>query len=446
LRRRAGLGGLAVLLLAASPAGAAPRPIYGGELALDSAPPPARDPSTPARDVPTWLVRLHALEPLYRSRPGGELEPVLANGPPRLEKGALVVPVRPGVVAHDGSPVDGAAVAGWLEALRGAPGRPELIRAFMSGPVTTTPDGTEVRVPWSGDLEAAKAALRDPALRWWASRPSGAVGSGPFRFTPRRDEDEPALVAFEAHRDGRPFLDAVTLSPDLAGVAARTAGHVQPDARGPFEATWYLAVGPGLARARPELAAALDGALDRRRLLGRFGAAPLRPAPARADREADGTIRAVPPLTERSLLALDALPADYVERLQLELTRLGVRVTVERVPGSVVDARRRDGAFDLLLDRVVEPGPLRVEPGPNASGASTGAPTTPQRRVLQLFGGTGSTQDLVDLGVVELARGRLSIAGPPLPSGAWLDLANAWVDATDAGEAPRSASPGEPAP
>ena len=437
--------GLAAVLLAASPAGAAPRPIYGGQLAVETARAPAVDPAAPSRDVPAWLIRLHALEPLYRARADGALEPVLAAGPPRLEDGELVIPVRAGVVAHDGSTIDAGAVARWLEMVRATPTGPARLAPFMSGPVTGHRDAAEVRVPWAGDLDDAKAALRDPALRWWASTPAGVIGSGPFRVAPTAGGGRGGLAAFDEHRDGRPFLDAVHLSAGLARVAGSSAGHVQPDVAGAFEAAWYLAVGPELERRHPGLAAALDGALDRARLVGRFGATRLRPTPADAGRRSDGEPRTPPRIADRSLLALDALPADFVERLQLELTRVGVRVTVERVPASILDARRRDGAYDILVDRVVEPRAPPGAPGPEHAGPSDEAAsrTATQRRLRQLFRGSGSTEPLVDLGVVELARGRLAVAGPPLPSAAWLDLANTWVARPEPSRAEPS---GEPAP
>jgi len=268
-----------------------------------------------------------------------------------------VIPIRPGVSDHAGSPVGARAVADWLDRVRTNPCL-ALFDGAGLGPVEPEADdaGGRVRLPWRAGADAARTALADPALRYAAGRPD-APGTGPFveDGSPRRMR----LEAWPRHREGRPYLDALALvarSPFEASSRSDRGGadvvlETASGSRG-FRRLWYLAVAPKFAARRPGIAPRLRTHIDRARVLGRladaasFDAPAPSAAPPRSARTVDSAVR---------LLAPESAPDAVVDRLQLELLQLGIRARVHRAPAHGVDAARQGGRYDLLFDGLVEP-------------------------------------------------------------------------------------------
>jgi MarR-like DNA-binding transcriptional regulator SgrR of sgrS sRNA len=179
----------------------AARPQYGGTLRIQTrAAIRSLDPAVAAtdRDEANLVARLRPLvfETLVRIDPTGGVRPVLAESWQADASGARWrFRVRPGVILHDGTPLEAWKVAAALRTTA------TMWNVSTDGDVVIVePKSPEAGVPW---------ALADPRYAIAVRRSATElVGSGPFRID-RLETSRVSLRAHDAHWAGRPFVDAV---------------------------------------------------------------------------------------------------------------------------------------------------------------------------------------------------------------------------------------------
>jgi ABC-type oligopeptide transport system substrate-binding subunit len=333
-------------------------------------------------------------EPLYAIDSGGELVPVLAREAPRLEGNQLIVPLKDDVVFHDGRPMTPELVARWLRGLADESTRASYVVLPVKGAreALAADPRAEVRIDPRPELGAVVFTLAEPYpdyARLLASPQAAIVsptassgmpgpGTGPWRIAGRAPQapDQITLEPFLGHRDGRPFLDSLVLresSSRFGAVTEMKKGEAAvvfapPDLRStkrheiiPWTKGSYpdeivvLSIGRQIEALRtPEAHRAISAALNRgvlaRRLLGQ-GA---EPASTLLGEDRKEEAPAQPPGRARIDATLLVSKDDRVlhriaERVQLDLLRAGVTVVIDRIPPNVLDARRRDRRYDLLL-------------------------------------------------------------------------------------------------
>jgi peptide/nickel transport system substrate-binding protein len=177
-------------------------------------------------------------DPLYRLGAGGELEPALATALPRVSGDGLTVriPLRKGVLFHDGTPFDAAAMVFSLERFLAigtlsyllddrissvrASGSHEL-ELRLKRPTTVLPEllSTINLTPVS------PTAYRDHADKALIDR---FVGTGPYRLTAFSDQQQ-RLEPFSAYWGPRPLnrgIDLISLGNSTALFGAMRSGEV----------------------------------------------------------------------------------------------------------------------------------------------------------------------------------------------------------------------------
>lgn len=386
---------------------AAPRTPYGGNAVMFVyGAPLSLDPRAVSTQADATLSAL-LFEPLYTLDRDNNLVPVLARAQPELRGNTLYVPLRTDVVFHDQKPLTASAVAQHFLSLADERSNASFVIAPLRGGLARLSGDTSAKLGITArDDEAAivfellqpyehyARLLASPrAAITGAGRGSKedafglrAAGTGPFFAdnTQRSGNESLTLAPFRAHVLGRPFLDAIqvrvavsrfgTISLLRKNDAAIVFGV--PDVRAakhhtivpwdkrrlPSELT-VLAIGDGIGElATADGRRAIELALDRTTLARRFlgnGAEPastlfgeLEPSPARdaAARERAG-LRAV------MLVAQGDHEARRVaDRLQLDLLHAGITVIIEKVPAGILEARRRDRRYDLMVDTVYADG------------------------------------------------------------------------------------------
>jgi len=395
----------AVMVLAPARSRAETRPSYGGAVVGSLLGEPATaDPVAARSHADITLVGL-VFDTLFRIGPDGEAVPHLAAAPPELIATRARITIRPGVVFHDGSPLDADDVAaslrrlarsdaGWLLApvsaievngdaieltLRAA--TPELATLLAAPQASITPDG-------------AAPAPRQP------------IGSGPFRVVAlERTQRRIALAAFEGHFAGRPYLDELELRWfQDAGAEARLfetgaaqlsqrgatlfAGHQPKFAADQIESPATLLVFVGFGRRHADVTGhhdfrqALDLALPRSGFaaigsgervepavapipleLGGPGLDPTRRAgnldAARAALARAGSAVAALAPARLPQLRLDVLIDETrlddraaAERVVRALDKLGVTATITAAGATVVATRIARGECDLYIGQI----------------------------------------------------------------------------------------------
>lgn len=177
-------------------------------------------------------------DPLYRLGAGGELEPALATALPRVSGDGLTVriPLRQGVIFHDGTPFDAAAMVFSLERFLAigtlsyllddrissvrASGSHEL-ELRLKRPTTVLPEllSTINLTPVS------PTAYRDHADKALIDR---FVGTGPYRLTAFSDQQQ-RLEPFADYWGPRPLnrgIDLISLGNSTALFGAMRSGEV----------------------------------------------------------------------------------------------------------------------------------------------------------------------------------------------------------------------------
>lgn len=393
MKRLLGLSfGLLIGLLPSVPE-AAPRRPYGGAVvgyvwgrAITTRP---QDLAT----VADATVQRALYEPLYLIDESGTLVPHLAAELPAMDGNTVQVELRPGLVAHDGTPVHAAQVAAWLTDLI----RPDSRAAFVLLPVA----GARARLAGAGTPVGIQALSPTTLLfdlehpypgfgRLLASAHAGigvssGSGTGAFRLGEGATAGGVTLLPFTGHFVGRPFLDRVELRPlasrfgATAIIRRERAGlvfgvpdtgrigdeHLLPWPKHAQSEVVVLSAGDRLQGDRAALVAALDGALNRRRLARRY-----------LDQEASAadTFLGIdgPPLGGASpgrsrsatlLVAKEARAGQrFAERVQLDLHRAGVTAVIDRVSSDVLERRRRSRDYELMIDVVLPDAPGGTDP------------------------------------------------------------------------------------
>lgn len=431
---------------------AAPRTPYGGAVVgyVWGRPIATRpeDLATPADAT----VQRCLYEPLYRIDEAGALVPNLAAALPEMDETTVKVQLRPDLIAHDGTPVDARQVASWLNGLL----RPDSRAAFVLLPVA----GARARLAGAGTPVGIQAVgpttlLFDLAYphprfgRLLASAHAGigvssGAGTGPFQLGDPGPKGGVTLLPFTGHYVGRPFLARVELRPlasrfgATAIIRRERAGlvfgvpdtsriddqHLLPWPKEAHHEVLVLSAGDRLDGDRRALVAALDGALNRRRLARRY-----------LDQNATATetflgiaehpLPGGSPGRSRSATLLVAKEARagqrFAERVQLDLHRAGVTAVIDRVSSETLERRRRSRDYELMLDVVLPDGPGGTDPvdrlhGLLSIGASYGRADFVSAETLErFFSGDRKLQErlLPEIEQTLRAEGVLPIAARP---------------------------------
>ncbi|MBL0276289.1 MAG: ABC transporter substrate-binding protein [Anaeromyxobacter sp.] len=403
-RTRAALALLALLAGGhPSPAAAAPRPAYGGELHLAlPLPPRTGDPALAAQLQDTVLARALHATPLTLDA-AGRLAPGLLLEVPAPQSGgrSFRLTLREGLRFADGTPLGALDLAASLARLL----RPEVRspHAWVALPIA----GAEAVLAGRAASLAGLVVLSDRELlvsldfpfpefpAALATLPAAVVSPGGAGAGPFRPVGPDRAVASEHHWRGRPFADALTLAAADPRAAERglTSGALDLSLRPepspgasplPLLGAAYALVngrrlGPGAAAVRRVLTQ-----LDRAELARRFVRAPAEPlevllppaawagawpgpggqppsdgapgtaggAPGPAQRAAGAapapSAAGAPPL---SLLVPGWLadPRSAAERLQVKLSDAGLRVALEPLDQARYAARLAAGDYDVAL-------------------------------------------------------------------------------------------------
>lgn len=321
----------------AATARAGRRPRYGGVLRLAS----GRESDLLARNGRlAWAIHSLVFEALLRFGEADRLEPVLATDwrlayGPRRE---WAFTLRPGIRFHDGSLCTKSAVAASLdgEGLRSQSGSGSEVVA-----ASTTP------VPLFRELAEARRVVRRDS--------DSPIATGSFRIVRENAQAPAALVAFEDHWAGRPFLNEISLRPGVEDPALSVElGNADLARIEASEAPRAAQRGIRLWRSKPsellllqvdaahqKLAQALDLAVDRdaihRAMLQGEGApaAALLPDwmtgygflfPARRDLAAARGLAAGFPSIHLQFDSTDRLLNTVSSRLSLDLRPLGIAI------------------------------------------------------------------------------------------------------------------------
>jgi MarR-like DNA-binding transcriptional regulator SgrR of sgrS sRNA len=393
------------------------RPAYGGEATATLLGEPVHvDPVAARTHAEVTLAGL-VFDTLYRTGDRDaqgrvQVTPHLAAALPAPAPGAgptvVRVPIRPGIVFHDGSRLGPADVAASLRRLATSDAG-WLVAAIER----VEHDATDVILHLGAPVpaEALALALSAPAAaitpRGQAPRESALVGSGPFRVTRvDRRRGRIQLAAHDQHVAGRPYLDRLDLrwfeganqeaaAYEVGSLALSLRGAVayadhRPkyetlEAAGPATLLVYVGAGASGAMSHAEARRALSLALDRdgmrgigtgERVVPALDPVPVAmggpaPAPAqgrpsmeraqaalararRADRrleDALGRGRSLEILIDRTR------PDDreVAEKVAAALFRLGVPAHISAVAAADWHARR--GAADLYIGLLALPAP-----------------------------------------------------------------------------------------
>lgn len=355
----------------------APRLPYGDVAVAEHSDPRLDVDPSHAESIAELTLGRAAFESLYTLDADGSVVPLLAAELPRWEGTRAIIPLRRGVIRHDGKPLErgavAAAVARWSSS--GSLARYLVLPIAggrSGGPppavgTVTLDDGSpalsvELAQPFP-DLARLWSAARGGLVLERGSNKGPAVGTGPFRVEGTR-ADGITLVAFPEHRDGRPYLDRLLFRPGSAarpppGTGATLALDVyagSPAGPAPARELWFLRVGAK----RPELRSAmlfraLESALGRDRLAKRYLSGEATPTVTIRGEDDDPQLTFPAPKSGGMRVAL-AIPSRlapdrrFAERIQLDLLRAGVTATIETVDDGTLARARPTGDVELALD------------------------------------------------------------------------------------------------
>ncbi len=327
-------------------------------------------------------------ETLFERSPQGHIVPILANEVPDVNGQRLTISLRQ-TRHHEGEVVSASDVAEALQQFL-APGSHSAHIVF---PVVRRSDG-RLDVRANDDAQTVSIGLKAvyPSFLNLLASPRAAIalhpktphengphpGTGPYRVISRRPRSTFTLGPFVGHWRGRPFLDRINLSPlasrfavqskvkdqkaalvfgvpDSASSAPRPIAGVSGEPMA--KELLLLSVGnhlPSLHEAKH-----LDriaNSMRRQRLVDRYlgknaqATTTLSGGPT-DEHETSGT-----PTTH--LQATLLIPKDlfakrrFVGRIQLDLRRAGISAVVKSISRQTLKKRKRDGAYELMLDSV----------------------------------------------------------------------------------------------
>jgi ABC-type transport system substrate-binding protein len=340
-------------------------------------------------------------ETLYAIDAEGTLVPRLARDLPEVRGTQVIVPLKDGLLSHDQRAIGPAEIAAWMQTLADPDSRSAHVVLPVKGARARLADGrSHVAIEAMPNERALAFDLVEPYAdfpRLLASphagvalpRSSGSqprvleafgvpgAGTGPWMIDPSASATgELVLLPFLQHSSGRPFLDTLivresssrfgTMSQLKKGEAAAIFGV--PDTRAvkrheliPWTAgklpgeLVVLSVGRSSEGLRtPEMHREISAALNRDALAHRFLGAGSEPASTLF-----GDLKDDPPAASAPRARIDAhltVAKDdraahrIAERVQLDLLRAGVTVTIDWVSASTIELRRKDKRYDLMLD------------------------------------------------------------------------------------------------
>lgn len=168
------------------------------ELVIDLAvEPPTLDPAV-AYDADAWSIVHSVYDSLLQYGPDGTLEPLMAERFELLDPLTYEVALRPGVMFHDGTPLEASAIAASVARILDPETASQVGDLFRVIEEVETLDPLTARLrlarpaPWLPAQIAAWLALVPPTAADPANAP---VGTGPFRFVEWRRGSEVVLEA-----------------------------------------------------------------------------------------------------------------------------------------------------------------------------------------------------------------------------------------------------------
>jgi peptide/nickel transport system substrate-binding protein len=233
--------GLAAIVALGPGAGDAPAqaPRRGGELMVGTqADVTTLDPHYTG-DIPSGMVEFHMYEQLIQLDRNGNRTPSLAESWSWSKDGlALTLKLRAGVVFHDGTPFDSAAVKANFDRIMDPEAKTLARSLFATVARVETPDPRTVvlhlKEP-TGALIANLTSNRASMISPEAIRKHGkelarnVAGTGPFSLEEWRPKERVAVRANDRYWGGRPPLDRIVFRPipnTAARLAALEAGDV----------------------------------------------------------------------------------------------------------------------------------------------------------------------------------------------------------------------------
>ncbi|HMD45248.1 MAG TPA: ABC transporter substrate-binding protein [Acidimicrobiales bacterium] len=183
------------------------------------------NPSSARFDEVGVMYARTVFDPLCITTASGGWAPYLAQSvTPNAEYTSWTITLRPNIMFHDGTPLNGAALQQNLEAqynagLTGIVLRPVIADIKQTGPLTVTVD---MKTPWlafpfylCGQAGGQLAYIAAPSM---LNAPNGGtdnpVGTGPFKFSKWIPNDHFTAVRNPNYwRPGLPYLDQITYRP-----------------------------------------------------------------------------------------------------------------------------------------------------------------------------------------------------------------------------------------
>jgi peptide/nickel transport system substrate-binding protein len=247
---------LAILGAAGASCGRAPVPAPGPAKLAIPTPILSLDPTL--SEATTISVLSNVFEPLVAHDRQLQVIPALATRWSTPDETTWVFSLRPGVLFHDGTPLDSAAVVAALERARNGPD--SAVRgALWAVAKVETAGALAVRIRTSVPDALLLHELALVLVARGASRTEveeKPVGTGPYRVVSWDRRGSLALAAWEKHWAGPPAITSVLVAPLAEGVdAARAAGRGEIDvvevpisaARGTAPAGARFVTSPGLS-------------------------------------------------------------------------------------------------------------------------------------------------------------------------------------------------------
>ncbi len=206
-------------------------PRFGGSLTIGT---PYKyissDPATAFSEQEFSLVT-NVFEPLVSTTISGTTTPVLIESLPSISSDGLTYTftLKPGILFHDGSPLDAADVLHSMRRLLKSNSSPyswilrdlEGADKYRDG---KSPSLSGFRLTGTLTFQL-KLTRKQPLLLKYLSLPAASIistsyngqgipsGTGPFKIKGRSQKGETTLTAFDSYRNGRPYLDSITFKP-----------------------------------------------------------------------------------------------------------------------------------------------------------------------------------------------------------------------------------------
>lgn len=195
------------------------------------------DPTSARWDEGGYLYGRTVFDPLAIVNAQGNVEPYLAQSiTPNADLTEFTVTLRPGIVFHDGTPLDAQALYLNFEKavtspLTGPPLNTNVAGAKVTGPLSVTISTKTPWAPFPYYLAAAQTAyMAAPSMLNNPNGTSHPVGTGPFVFQNWVPNSHMTATRNPHYwRKGYPYLDSITFKPIIdpnARTAALSTGEI----------------------------------------------------------------------------------------------------------------------------------------------------------------------------------------------------------------------------